>query len=100
VDERETRLVTERVKAPDLGNVDLVLSRQPPRYFNRARGDVKMERGACSAKVGPLGHRFEMIDGFGRFHLNRANQLVAPVRRRKYQIRKELNLPDAYRSGL
>ncbi len=100
MNQREARLISERMKAPDLSDIHLVLRSEPSRNLNRACRHVQVKRRSDLTQVRPLRHGFEVVDGFGRFYLDSSNQLVAAVSRRKYQIREELNLPDANWSGL
>ena len=100
MNQREARLVAKRVEAPDLRDVDLVLGREPSRNLNRSGWHVQVKRRSGLTQVRPLRHGFEVVDRFGGFDLDRSDQLVAAVGRRKHQIREELHLPDAHRSGL
>jgi CheY-like chemotaxis protein len=55
-----------------------------------------MKRRPRATEVGPLGHRFEVIHGFGGLNLDRSHQLVAAIRRGQHKVRKYLHLPDSY----
>jgi hypothetical protein len=59
-----------------------------------------MKRNAGAPEVGPLRHGLEVIDRLGRFHLDRAKQFVALIRRRQYEIRENLHRSDSDRHGL
>ena len=98
--EREARLVADRVEAPDLGDVDAVLRGERARDVDAAGRHIEVERGAGPTEVRPLRHRLEVIDRFGRFHLDRPHQLLALVGRRQHQIGKDLDLPDPDRHCL
>ena len=100
MDEREPRLVADRVIAPDFGDVHVVFRRQPARDVDRSGRHVEMKRRAGPAQVGPLGHGFEVIDRLGRFDLDGPHQLVAPVGRRQDEIGKDLHLSDPHRHRL
>ena len=73
---RESRLVPDRVIAPDFGDVHLVLRREPASDVHRTGWNVEMKRRACASEVRPLCHSLEMVDRFGRLNLDRAHQLV------------------------
>jgi hypothetical protein len=73
---RESRLVPNRVIAPDFGDVHLVLGREAARDIHGTRRNIEMKRRACASEVRPLRHGFEMVDRFGRLNLDRAHQLV------------------------
>ena len=98
--QRETGLIAQGVEAPDLGNVDLVLRREPPGNLHRPGRYVEVERRSGPAEVGPLSHGFEVIDRLGRLDLDRSHQPVRPIGRRKHEIRKDLHRPDFDRYGL
>ena len=100
MNQREAGLISQRMEAPYLSDVHLVLGRQPSCNLNRACRHVQVKGRPDLTQVRPLRHGFEVVDGFGRFYLDRPDQPVAAVGRRKYQIREELNLPDANWSGL
>lgn len=100
MDQREPRLVADRVKAPDLRDVHAVLRRQAARNVHAPGGDVEVERRAGPAEVRPLGHGLEVIDGFRRFDLDRPHELPARICRREYEIRKYLHLPYPDRDRL
>ena len=59
-----------------------------------------MEWGTRPSQVGPLRHRFQMIDRFGRFHLDRSHQLVPAIGGGQDQIGKDLHLADSHRRSL
>lgn len=59
-----------------------------------------MEGGPRTAEVGPLGHRLEVVHGFGGLDLDRAHELVPAVGRRQHEIRINLDLPDLYGNSL
>jgi hypothetical protein len=100
VNQREAGLISQGMEAPYLSDVHLVLGREPSSDLNGACRHVQVKGRSDLTQVGPLRHGFEVVDRFGRFHLDRSDQPVAAVGRRKYQIREELNLPDANWSGL
>ena len=100
MDQREPGLVPDGVIAPDFGDVHAVLNRQPPGDIDAACRYIEVKRGARPAEVCPLRHRFEVIDRFGGFYLDRAHQLFASIDRRQHQVRENLDLPDAHRDGL
>ena len=89
VHEREPGLVPDRVEAPDFRHVDAVLGRQPPGDVHGAGRHVQMEGRAGPAEVRPLGHRLEVVHRLSGFDLDRAHQLVTPVRGREHQIREK-----------
>ena len=97
---REPSLIADRVIAPDLGDVDLVLRGQTARDVHRTGRDVEVERSPGAAEMRPLRHRLEMVDGLGGFHLDRTEQLASFVGRREHEIRKDLHLADPDRDGL
>jgi hypothetical protein len=43
----------------------------------------------------PLSHRFEVIDRFGGFNLDRPHQLFTAIDRCEHEIREDLHLSDA-----
>jgi hypothetical protein len=96
----EASLIANRVIAPDLGDVHLVFSRETAGDINRSRRHVQMKGRSRSTEVRPLRHRLEMIHRFCGFDLYRSHQLVSAVGRGEHEIRKNLNLPDAYRRRL
>ena len=100
MNQREARLIAKRMETPDLRDVHLVLGCEPSRNLNRSGRHVQVKRRSGPTQVRPLRHGFEVVDRFGGFYLDRSDQLVAAVGRRKYQIREELHLPDANWSGL
>jgi hypothetical protein len=100
VNQREPRLITQRVEAPDLGNVDLVLRGQPSGHLDRSGWDIQMERRAGSSQVGPLRHGLEMVHRLGCLDLDGSRQLVRSISGCKYKIREDLHLSDSNGHGL
>lgn len=93
---REPRLVADRVVAPDFRDVDVIFRREAPGYIDGTGGHIQVERGARAAEMCPLRHGFQVVDGFGRFHLDRPHQSMTTIRRREHQIRENQDLPDTY----
>jgi hypothetical protein len=54
MNKREAKLISDRVIAPDLTDVNLIVLTESPGHVNHARGHVQVERNAQSAVVGPL----------------------------------------------
>jgi hypothetical protein len=96
VHHRESRLVPDRVIAPDFGDIHLILRREPTGDIHRTGRNVQVKRRARPAEVRPLGHRLEVIDRLGRFHLYRPHQLVPAFCGREHEIRKDLDLSDPH----
>ena len=92
----EAGLVADRVEAPDLRDVDVVFGRQAPGDVDATGRNVEMKRRPGPAKVGPLGHRLEVVDRFGGFDLDRSHQLLAAIDGRQHQVGKNLHLADAH----
>ncbi len=86
MNERESRLVAERVIAPDLGDFDLIVLTQAARILDRAAGDVQMKRRAHSRQRRPLRQRFHVVDGFAGLDLDDALDLPSALKRRQNQI--------------
>lgn len=78
----------------------MVLGSKAARDIHGPGRYIQVEWRARPTEVGPLGHGFEMIDGFGGLDLDRTHQLVAAIGRREDQVRKNLNLADPYGHGL
>ncbi len=100
LDEREARLIADRVEAPELRHVHLILCDEAPRDFDDARGHVQMKGRAHAAEVRPLRHRLEMIDGLPGFDLDDPFEPLPLVRRRQHEIRKHLTWADLDAGGL
>lgn len=73
--------------APDLGNRDPVLVAQVPGDVCRAGRNIQIERPAYLPEVQPLGHRFEMVDRFGRLDFDDAMQSSSSRVVGKHQVR-------------
>lgn len=93
---REACLVADRMKAPDLGDVHLILRSEPPGNLDRSRRHVQVERCPRAPEVGPLRHRFKVVDGLGGLHLDRSHQLVPAVGGREDEIRENHHLTDPH----
>jgi len=100
MNEREARLVGDRVIAPDFRDGHCVLDAEASRDVDGGCRDVQMKRGANPAEMRPLRHRFEMVDRLGGFHFDDAFEALAFPRRREHQVRKHLPRADANASGL
>src|ERR1051326_6690922 len=100
MDERESRLVRDRVIAPDLGDRDGVFHTEPPRDVDHRGRYVQMKGCSNAPEVRPLRHRFEMIDGFGRFDFDDAVQPAPLSGRREHEVRKHLTRANADARGL
>ncbi len=90
VDQGETGLIANRVIAPNLGDVDLVLRDQSPGDVDSGGRHVQMERRAHTPEVGPLRHGFEVVDRLPGFDLHHPFQSFAAIRRRQDEVRKHL----------
>ena len=93
-------LIPDRVEAPDFADVDLVFVREPARDIYRAKRHIQVEGGPRPAQVGPLGTRLQVIDRFGRFHFNGAQELARAVRGSQHEVGENLQLTDFDRRGL
>ena len=100
MDEREARLIADRVIAPDFRDIDAVLRRQPPRDVYASYRYIKMKRSPGSAEMRPLGHRLEVVYRFSRFDFHGAHQFSPANARGQHEIRKNLHLPDTDWHGL
>ena len=86
VDEREPHLVADRVIAPDLGDVNLVVLAEPPRDIDHAGRHIQVERRAQLGEVRPLRQRFEVVDRLAGLHLDDGLQLMAAFLRLKHEV--------------
>ena len=69
------------------------ISTEPSRH-------IKVEGGPRPAQMGPLGTRLQVVDRFGRFHFNGAQQLAAAVRGRQHEVGENLQLANLDRRAL
>lgn len=93
---REPSLIADGVVAPDFRYVHLILGGKATRDIHRSRRDIEMKRSARASEMGPLRHRFEVVDGLGRFNLDRSHQFVSPLSRGQDKVRKNLDLADSH----
>jgi hypothetical protein len=70
VDQRKAHLVADRVKAPDLGDVNLVVFAETPRHIHHSCRYIQVERDAQTGQVRPLRERFEVVDRFAGLDLD------------------------------
>ena len=73
--------------APDLGNRDPVLLTQVQGDVCRAGWNIQIERTPHLPELHPLGHRFEMVNRFGRLDLDDAMQPPCSCGVGKHQVR-------------
>jgi len=83
---RETDLIADRVIAPDLVHVKLILFAQAPRDVDHASWHVQMKRRAQLAEVRPLRERLQMVDRLARFNLDHALKPVSAFLRREDHV--------------
>ena len=87
-------LIPNCVEAPDFTHVDLVFIREPARDIYRAKRHIQVERGPRAAQMGPLGTGLQVVDRFGRFHFNSAQELARAIRGRQHKVRENLQLAN------
>ncbi len=73
--------------APDLGNRDPVLLTQVQGDVCRAGWNIQIKRTPHLPELHPLGHRFEMVNRFGRLDLDDAMQPPCSCGAGKHQVR-------------
>jgi CheY-like chemotaxis protein len=83
----ETDLIADRVIAPDLVHVKLILFAQAPRDVDHASWYVQMKRRAQLAEVRPLRERLQMVDRLARFNLDHSLKPVSAFLRREDHVR-------------
>ena len=83
---RETDLIADRVIAPDLVHVKLILFAQAPRDVDHASWHVQMKRRAQLAEVRPLRERLQMVDRLARFNLDHSLKPVSAFLRREDHV--------------
>jgi len=83
---RETDLIADRVIAPDLVHVKLILFAQASRDVDHASWYVQMKRRAQLAEVRPLRERLQMVDRLARFNLDHSLKPVSAFLRREDHV--------------
>jgi hypothetical protein len=68
--QRESQLIPEWVKSPNLSHLDVEVRAEATSTVDASRRDVKVKWRSKSSKRGPLGHRFQIVHGLGSFNLN------------------------------
>lgn len=88
MNERETDLIADEMKAPDLADVDLIVLAEAPRDVDHAGRHVEVERHAQLPEMRPLRQRLEMVHRFARFDFHDRLEPMPPFERLEDQVRK------------
>ena len=94
LDQSKPRLIANRVIAPDLRDVDLVLGAESLGDIDCGSWHVQVEGDAHPAEVRPLRHRFEMIHGLAGLNFDDPFEALAAIRRCKDEIGEHLPYSD------